>query len=136
MSTPTSPSLTFRKRVAGTGNVTPLRLFGGGRRGWMVVQKQDQAASWRGREDGRLAPAGEDASYVQDTTVGTSWPQQNGRLTLLPSRASCGKALLHSSQTRRPVLEGIQALLKMRRSVSASGLKKRPGYATVLIYLL
>lgn len=45
MSTPTSPSLTFRKRVSGTGNVTPLRLFGGGRRGWMVVQKQDQAAS-------------------------------------------------------------------------------------------
>ena len=81
----------------GTGNVTPLRLFGGGRRGWMVVQKQDQAASRRGREDGRLAPAGEDASYVQDTTVGTSRPQQSGRLILLPSQASCGKALLHSS---------------------------------------
>lgn len=58
VSTPTSPSLTFRKRIEGTGNVTPRRLFGGGRQDWMVVQKQDQAASLRGREDGRLAPAG------------------------------------------------------------------------------
>lgn len=65
VSTPTSPSLTFRKRVEGSGSVTPLRLFGGGRRGWMAVQKLDQTASRREREDGRVALVGEEnASYV------------------------------------------------------------------------
>ena len=96
MSTPTSPSLTIQEEGLGDWKRDSTEALWWWKAGLDGGPEAGPGSISGGRADGRLAPAGQEASYVQDKTVGRSRRQQSGRLTLLPSRASCGKALLRS----------------------------------------